>query len=149
MFLCSSAERLAALAADSLGPPAAGLAAVKLAMRTAMIQLGWPLLGQLLAAEPGHRGPRIDCGQRHCAEFVDYCDKHLDTVLGAITLRRAYYHCVACRRDRAPRRRPRPTHASLPPGLRQMVAHAAGAGPFATAAGLLAELARIELTDKR
>jgi len=133
-----------------LGPSGAGLAAVELAIRTAMIQLGGSLLGQLLAAEPGHRGPRIDCGQGHCAEFVGYRDKHLDTVLGRITLRRAYYHCAQCQRGIVPRDDDLGvTHASLSPGLRKMVARAAAAEPFATAAGLLAELAGIELTDKR
>jgi hypothetical protein len=127
-----------------------GLAAVELAIRTAMIELGGSLLAQLLAADAGHRGPRIDCGQGHCAEFVGYRDKHLDTVLGQITLRRAYYHCAACQRGIVPRDDDLGvTHASLSPGLRRMVARAAAAEPFATAAGLLAELAGIKLTDKR
>jgi hypothetical protein len=33
------------------------------------------MLGQLLAADPGHRGPRVPCGQGHDAEFVSYRDK--------------------------------------------------------------------------
>lgn len=41
------------------------------------------------------------------------------------------------------------TDASLSPGLRRMVARAAAAEPFATAADLLAELAGIQLSDKR
>ncbi len=55
-------ERLAALAADSLGS-GAGVAPVELAIRTAMIQLGAELLQQLVATDTGHRGPRIDCGE--------------------------------------------------------------------------------------
>jgi hypothetical protein len=38
-----------------------------LAIRTAMTQLGAVLLGQRLAADPGHRGPRIDCEAGHHA----------------------------------------------------------------------------------
>ncbi len=72
----------------------AGLQTVELAIRTAMIQLGASLLGQLLATDTGHRGPRIDCGAGHHAEFVGYRDRHLDTVLGRIRVRRAYYHCA-------------------------------------------------------
>jgi hypothetical protein len=47
------------------------------------------MLGRLLAADPGHRGPRVPCGQGHEAEFVSYRDKVIDTVLGPVTLTRA------------------------------------------------------------
>ena len=123
---------------------------MELAIRTAMTQLGAVLLGQLLAADPGHRGPRIDCEAGHSAQFVGYRDKNVDTVLGRVTLRRAYYHCAACGRGIVPRDDDLGvTDASLSPGLRRMVARAAAAEPFATAADLLAELAGIQLSDKR
>src|SRR5665647_2444321 len=55
--------RLAELAAGSLGTDGAqGLAAVELAIRTAMTKLGASLLEGLLGLDSGHRGPRIDCG---------------------------------------------------------------------------------------
>lgn len=128
----------------------AGLQTVELAIRTAMTQLGASLLGQLLATDTGHRGPRIDCGAGHHAEFIGYRDKHLDTVLGRISVRRAYYHCAACGRGIAPRDDDLGiTAASLSPGLRRMAARAGAAEPFATAADLLAELAGIRLTPKR
>ena len=44
------------------------------------------------APTPGHRGPWIDCGAGHHAEFVGYRDKNIDTVLGRITVHRAYDH---------------------------------------------------------
>ncbi len=65
--IAAEVEGLAALAVDALGPSGAGLGAVELAIRTAMTQLGAVLLGQLLAADPGRRGPRIDCGAGHHA----------------------------------------------------------------------------------
>lgn len=115
-----------------------------------MTQLGAGLLAQLLATDTGHRGPRIDCGAGHHAEFVGYRDKNVDTVLGRITVRRAYYHCAACQRGMVPRdEQLGVTDASLSPGLRAMVARAAAAQPFATAADLLTELAGIELSPKR
>ncbi|CCK65172.1 ISKra4 family transposase [Mycobacterium canetti] len=121
---------------------------MELAIRTAMTRLGGSLLQQLLAADTGHRGPRIDCGAGHCAEFVGYRDKQIDTVLGRITVRRAYYHCTECEHGIAPRDHDLGvTGASLSPGLRKMVARAAAAEPFA--ADLLAELAGIELSAKR
>jgi len=143
-------ERLAALAVDALGPSGAGLAAVELAIRTAMTQLGGSLLGRLLATDTGHRGPRIDCGTGHHGEFAGYRDKNVDTVLGPVVVRRAYYHCAVCRRGIVPRDEQLGINgASLSPGLRRMAARTAAAVPFAAAADLLAELAGIRLTDKR
>lgn len=68
-----------------------------------MLHLGAELLEKLLAVDTGYRGPRIDCGQGHHAEFVSYRVKRLETVLGRITLRRAYYHCPACGHGIVPR----------------------------------------------
>jgi hypothetical protein len=141
---------LAALAAERLSSSGDGLAAVELAIRTAMTQLGASLLAQLLAVDSGHRGPRIDCGAGHHGEFVGYRDKNVDTVLGRVTMRRAYYHCSTCRRGIVPRdAQLGVTDASLSPGLRTMVARTAAVVPFAGATELLAELAGIRLTDKR
>ncbi len=124
--------------------------AAELAIRTAMASLGARLLERLLAADAGHRGPRADCGAGHRAGFVYYRSKVIDTVLGAITLRRAWYHCAACGHGLAPGDRELGVgRASMSPGLRAMTARAAAAVPFAKAARLLAELAGITLTAKR
>ena len=144
--------RLAELAAATLGTASngQGLAAVETAIRAAMTALGASLLEQLLAAETGHDGPRVDCGAGHQAGFVAYRTKRLDTVLGQITLHRAYYHCHTCRSGVVPRDAQLDvTGASLSPGLRAMTARAATAVPFAPAAALLADLTGITLTTKR
>ena len=108
------------------------------------------MLEQLLAADPGHRGPRVPCGQGHAAEFVAYRDKVIDTVLGAVTLTRAWYHCAACGHGLAPRDAELGVPgASMSPGLRAMNDQAAAAGPFAGAARLLETLAGVRLTVKR
>ena len=70
------------------------MAALELAIRTAMTKLGAGLLEQLLRADTGHRGQRVDCGAGHQAVFVSYRTKTFDTVLGPIECRRAYYHCA-------------------------------------------------------
>lgn len=139
------------MAARSLGGAGGdSLEAVELAIRTAMTRLGCGLLERLLAADTGYRGPRVDCGAGHQAVFVSYRAKTIDTVLGPAGVRRAYYHCAVCGHGVAPRdaelgvRR-----ASMSPGLAKMTARAAAAVPFAKAAGLLAELAGIDLTIKR
>jgi hypothetical protein len=115
-----------------------------------MLAAGCGLLGQLLAADPGYRGPRVPCGQGHEAGFVSYRDKVIDTVLGPLTLTRAWYHCPACKHGLAPRDTELGVAgASLSPGLAAMTDRAAAAGPFAGAAGLLEELAGVRLGIKR
>ena len=115
-----------------------------------MGRLGARVLEQLLAADPGHRGARVECGAGHQAGFVSYRAKTIGTVLGPVTLRRAWYHCRQCRHGVAPRDAELSVgQASMSPGLRTMTARAAAAVPFARAGGLLAELAGIALTTKR
>jgi hypothetical protein len=55
------------------------------------------------AKDPGHRGPRVGCGAGHRAEFVSYREKTIDTVLGPVRTRRAWYHYAACGHGLAPR----------------------------------------------
>jgi hypothetical protein len=115
-----------------------------------MLQAGCSMLGQLLAADPGYRGPRVPCGQGHQAEFISYRAKVIDTVLGPVTLTRAWYHCGACGHGLAPRDAElEVAGASLSPGLAAMNDQVAAAGPFAGAAGLLEDLAGVRLTAKR
>jgi hypothetical protein len=123
---------------------------VELAIRTAMARLGAGLLEDLLAADTGYRGPRADCGAGHQAEFVSYRAKTIDTVLGPVDVRRAYYHCGQCGHGIVPRDAELGVgRASMSPGLRAMTARAAAAVPFAKAGRLLAELAGLSLTTKR
>ncbi len=115
-----------------------------------MIKLGAGLLEDLLGLDAGYRGPRADCGSGHEAEFVSYRDKTIDTVLGPVSLRRAWCHCAACGHGTAPRDAELGTgRGSMSPGLAKMTAQAATAVPFAKAARLLAGLAGIDLTVKR
>jgi hypothetical protein len=121
-----------------------------------MLRVGCEVLGELLSADPGYRGPRADCGRGHEAAFTGYRDKVIDTVLGPVTMRRAWYHCARCKRGRqrghglAPRDAELGvTGTSLSPGLAAMTATAGAAVPFARAARLLQELAGVRLTVKR
>jgi hypothetical protein len=119
-------------------------------IRAGMLRLGSGILGDLLSADPGHRGPRVDCGHGHQAEFAGYRDKVIDTVLGPVTMRRAWYHCARCKHGLAPRDAELDvTGASMSPGLRAMSDTAGAAVPFAPAAGLLEDLAGVRLTVKR
>jgi hypothetical protein len=115
-----------------------------------MLAAGCGMLGQLLAADPGYRGPRVPCGQGHEAVLAGYRDKVIDTVLGAVTLNRAWYHCAACGHGLAPRDAELGVAgASMSPGLAAMNDLAAAAGPFAGAARMLEELAGVRLPARR
>jgi hypothetical protein len=115
-----------------------------------MLAAGRGMLGQLLAADPGYRGPRVPCGQGHEAVFAGYRDKAFDTALGLVTVTRAWYHCAECKHGLAPRDAELGiAGTSMSPGLAAMNDIAAAAGPFAGAARLLEELAGIRLTAKR
>lgn len=120
------------------------------AIRASMTALGGRLLQALLDGDTGHAGPRIDCGHAHSAMFVGYRSKTIDTVLGPIDVRRAWYHCAACRHGVAPRdAQLGVAGTSVSPGLQAMINRVGAAAPFMRAAGLLADLAGITLTGKR
>ena len=123
---------------------------MELAVRTGLTQLGGRLLEGLLAADAGHRGAAVDCGAGHQARLVSYRGKAVDTVLGPVTVRRAWYHCAECGHGLAPRDAELGVAGqAMSPGLRKMAARAAAAVPFAKAAALVGELAGITLTGKR
>jgi hypothetical protein len=126
------------------------LEAAELAVRTAVTRLGAGLLEDLLAADAGHQGQRAGCGAGHQAAFTGYRDKSVDTVVGPVTLRRAWYHCGACRHGFAPKDAELGVAGqTMSPGLAKMAARAGAAVPFSAAAGLVGELAGIGLTGRR
>jgi hypothetical protein len=119
-------------------------------LRAGLLRLGGAVLGEALSADPGHRGHRVDCGRGHEAVFTGYREKAVDTVLGPVTLRRAWYHCADCKAGLAPRDAELGVAgASMSPGLSAMNDLAAAAGPFAGAARLLQELAGVRLDARR
>ena len=119
-------------------------------LRAGLLRLGGAMLGEALSADPGHRGPRVPCGNGHEAVFAGYRGKVIDSVLGPVTLRRAWYHCADCGHGLAPRDAELGVAgASMSPGLAAMNDLAAAAGPFAGAARLLEELAGVRLDARR
>jgi hypothetical protein len=133
-----------------LGCGDAGLQAAEQVIRAGLLRLGGSMLEQLLAADRGHRGPRVPCGNGHQARFAGYRDKSFDTVLGLVTVTRAWYHCAKCGHGLAPRDAELGVaRESMSPGLAAMNDIAAAAGPFAGAARLLEEIGGVRLTAKR
>ena len=119
-------------------------------LRAGLLGLGGAMLGEALSADPGHRGPRADCGHGREAVFAGYREKVIDTVPGPVALRRAWYHCADCGHGLAPRDDELGVAGtSMSPGLAAMNDLAAAAGPFAGAARLLEKLAGVRLTARR
>ena len=140
---------LAAEAARALGCEN-GLETAEAVLRAGLLRLGGAMLGEALSADPGHRGPRADCGHGHEAVFAGYREKVIDTVLGPVALRRAWYHCADCGHGLAPRDDELGVAGtSMSPGLAAMNDLAAAAGPFAGAARLPEKLAGARLIASR
>jgi hypothetical protein len=75
--------------------------------------------------------------------------KGFQTVLGLVTLERAYYHCAACGRGFCPRDRALGLSGSmLSPGVTRMVGQVAARVSFAEGSELLAELAGLGVEAK-
>jgi hypothetical protein len=119
-------------------------------IRAGLLKPGSGIPGQLSAADPGYRGPRVPCGHGHEAVLAACRDKVIDTVPGPVMLHRAWYHCAACGPGLAPRDAGLGVAGtSLSPGLTVMTDKAAAAGPFAGAASMIEDLAGVHLTVKR
>ena len=88
--------------------------------------------------------------RRKRARYAGRRPKTFTTLLGPLTLERAYYHCDACRTGVCPRDRALGMHAtSLSPGVLRMVGLAASDFSFAAASDLLWELAAVRVETKQ
>ena len=98
--------------------------AMELSIRDSMHQVGGVLMEKLLNADSGdHRGPRIDCGFGHEADFLDYRVKTVTTVLSEMGINRAYYHCKECQEGILPKDKCWDIeNTSFSPGVRRMMA---------------------------
>jgi hypothetical protein len=130
----------------------AALGVLEEAMRAALASAGAALLQAVLEEQDdGYCGPRAGCGG--CGGQAAYAGSRprtVTTVLGAVTLARAWYHCPACRHGFAPRDAGLgllPAGA-LSPGLAEMAALAGAETSFGRAAGLIAGLAGITVSAR-
>lgn len=97
-----------------------------------------------------HAGAWLVCSCGKPARYSGRRDKHVVTVLGPITLSRAYYHCTACEHGFCPRDRTMDIEGTdLSPSVTRMVGTVGAMMSFEKAAEVLLELAAIELCTKR
>ena len=96
-----------------------------------------------------HAGADLRCACGRQARYAGRRAKGFQTVLGLVTLERAYYHCAACGQGVCPRDRALGLSASmLSPGVTRMVGQAAARVSFAEGSVLLQELAGVRVEAK-
>ena len=126
------------------------LQAVELGMRQAVHELGAGLMEKLLDADGGgYQGAHLKCACGQQARFVGYRGKKILTVVGEVSLRRAYYWCSACGRGQIPKDQELDVKGSrLSPGVRAMAARVGSKEAFREGAKDLEQLAGIEIGAK-
>ena len=79
------------------------LAALEQAIQGKMQQLGRGLLQRAVQRQPnGYHGSGLPCPCGGTQRFVEYRPRQVHSLLGWITIRRAYYHCRNCGASLAP-----------------------------------------------
>lgn len=115
-----------------------------------MHTIGANMLATLLNADGGgYRDIKIPCEEGHTAHFVDYREKKLLTVLGEVSVKRAYYHTKECHRGFCPKDESFDivaTHYS--PGVRRLMSKVGAMRPFDLGHQDLYELANIRVNAK-
>ena len=106
--------------------------------------------GRLNADRSDYGGSTVACACGQPARYRGRRPKTFTTVLGPLTLERAYYHCDACRAGVCPRDQALGLHeTSLSPATTRMVGQAAASVSFAEASALLGELAGVRVETKQ
>jgi hypothetical protein len=146
---------LAALGTDLAGlwgvvvsAEAVDLETAEQTVRDGVLAIGARLLEAGLAARgTGKQGPQRSCPCGGTAACEGYRPKGVQTLVGWITLRRAYYACPACGAGHCPLDAVLGlTRDSLSPGVRRLAGRLGALLPFAEAARTLAETARVHLS---
>jgi hypothetical protein len=124
---------------------------VEVALRRCVLRVAAHTLAQALDADTSDRvTATVPCGCGGAARYVGRRDKTFMTVLGPLTLRRAYYHCRVCRTGVYPRDRQLGLEGgSLSPGVTRMVGLVGATTSFEEGRRLLVELAGVEVGVKR
>jgi hypothetical protein len=144
--LAEVAAELAALLkwlTDSAGPD---LEAAEQGVRTRVLAVGGRLPAAGLAARgTGKAGPRLACACGGAAAFEGYRAKGVQTLVGWIAVRRAYYRCAECGRGACPLDAAlglgRDSHS---PGVRRAASRLGALLPFAQAADTLAAVGGVQ-----
>jgi len=121
-----------------------------MSIRSSMHHVGGRMLETLLNADSGgYRGRTLPCDHGHTYEFVEYRDKNLLTVLGAVAVTRAYYSDKECGTGYCPKDRTLDIEGtSYSSGVRRMMSRVGAYRPFGLGHEDLEELAGIRVSAK-
>ena len=108
-------------------------------------------MGEYYAADDSdHSSSTIACACGQTAHYAGRRPKTFTTLLGPLTLHRAYYHCAGCRRGIYPRDRALGLQdTSLSPATARLVGLAATSVSFAEASEWMGELAGVAVDPKQ
>lgn len=117
-------------------------------VRDGVLGSGARLLAAAVAARgTGNAGPRHACACGAAARCEGYRPKAVQTVVGWISVRRAYYACAGCGHGHCPLDAVLGlARDSLSPGVRRLACRCGALLPFAEAAATLAATARVQLS---
>ena len=111
--------------------------------------IGGSMLEMLVNADGGDYRGRLLCEEGHKYEFIDYRDKKLLTVLGWVTVKRAYYYDQEHRNGYCPKDRILDIEGtSYSSGVRRMMSKVGAYRSFGLGHEDLNELAGIRVTAK-
>lgn len=114
-----------------------------------MHKVGAAFLEKLANVDSGKKGSAIDCGAGHVAKFSGHHTKQVLTVLGEVSLRRAYYPCVTCESGMFPKDIALDIEGTrFSPGVRRMMARVGAKESFDAGRGDMESLAGIVVTAK-
>jgi hypothetical protein len=126
------------------------LESFELNIRSTMHRIGGRLLEKLINTDGGgYRGRTIPCEKGHSSEFVEYRDKELLTVLGPVTVKRAYYYDRECQSGWCPKDQTLDMEGtSYSSGVRRMMSKVGAYRSFGLGHEDLYELADIRVSAK-
>jgi hypothetical protein len=126
------------------------LEALEIHIRSSMHSVGSMMLEKLLNSDGGdYRGRTLPCERGHTFEFKEYRDKELLTVLGPVTVKRAYYYDEECEEGHCPKDRAlNIVETSFSPGVRRIIGRVGAYRPFGLGHKDIKEMAGIEVDPK-
>lgn len=127
------------------------LEAVETALRRRVLRVAARQLQERLNTDHSdYTGASRPCACGQPARYVERRAKRFASVLGELSLERAYYHCAACGQGHCPRDQALGlADTSCSPGVQRMVASVGAAVSFDEGRTLLRDLAGVEVNAKR
>jgi hypothetical protein len=127
------------------------LESTELFIRSSMHSLGSVILEEILNSDKGgHQGKTVLRKDGTSAAFKEYRNKKLQTVLGNVVVKRAYYYDQKSKTGYCPKDQNLDIECtSLSPGLRRIMARVGAYRPFGIGHDDIKELAGITVTSKQ